>query len=281
MSVTPLSRSGRSISSLLHRPAKCNPGRLSHLRTVPFGRHIEVRAPGGVDGVPWFGVSGVSRVLLAIGAIADARSNHPRLLIVLGYQTAGRSKRQALADTGTGDDCVCSSAPMEVHLPISRALRRARSPIGGGQTVAYPTARPSRPSPFLVRWDLWHCHPLVSATDSVVLFARSTRPPKRTVGLGVACVHPRDRGRAAGRVDGAGADRRDWSDGPTSSAGDSPIPSRQTAAARTGRRFLMEATGFLRHGLRGDQPGGGPLRRGEFRRALLTIGRPSRQAVGP
>jgi len=43
----------------------------------------------------------------------------------------------------------------------------------------------------------------------------------------------------------------------------------------------MEATGFLRHGLRGDQPGGGPLRRGEFRRALLTIGRPSRQAVGP
>jgi len=42
-------------------------------------------------------------VLLAIGVIADARSNHPRLLIVRRHQTVGRSKRQALADTGTGD----------------------------------------------------------------------------------------------------------------------------------------------------------------------------------
>ena len=42
-------------------------------------------------------------MLLAIGAIADARSNHPRLLIVRRHQTVGRSKRQALADTGTGD----------------------------------------------------------------------------------------------------------------------------------------------------------------------------------
>lgn len=97
------------------------------------GRHAEVRAPGGVDGVPWFGVSGVSGEILAIGVNAGARNHHPRLLIVLGYQTAGRSKRQALADTGTGDDCVCSSAPMEVHLPISGALCRARSPIGGGR----------------------------------------------------------------------------------------------------------------------------------------------------
>ena len=51
-------------------------------------------------------------------------------------------------------------------MPVSRALRRARSPIGGGQTGAYPTARPSRPSPFLVRWDLWH-------------FGTITRPSER------------------------------------------------------------------------------------------------------
>jgi len=59
-----------------------------------------------------------------------------------------------------------SLAPTEVPMPVSRALRRARSPIGGGQTGAYPTARPSRPSPFLVRWDLWH-------------FGTITRPSER------------------------------------------------------------------------------------------------------
>ena len=43
----------------------------------------------------------------------------------------------------------------------------------------------------------------------------------------------------------------------------------------------MEATGFLRDGLRGTSEAEGRSRRGEFRHALLTIGRPSRQAVGP
>jgi hypothetical protein len=52
-------------------------------------------------------------------------------------------------------------------------------------------------------------------------------------------------------------------------------------SARTGGHLLMEAMGFLCNGSRGRQPGGGPLRWREFRRAQLTNGRPSRQAVGP
>lgn len=138
------------------------------------------------------------------------------------------------------------------------------------------------PSRLLVRRDLRHCRPPVWAPDSEMLFARSTRPPKRTAGVGVACAHPRDRG-GAGRVDGADDDRRDWSgvdrNGPTRSAGDSPALFGILGSARTGGHSLMKAMGFLRQRFRGASKG--CLARREFRRAQLTIGRRSRQAVGP